>query len=389
MIPSHQLAQNILNFIRKCVSAVGIHEYSNTLDELLYTALILAVALFVGYLLRKLILWSLRRAVRARNSEFGRQLLQARVMGSCCHVIPPLVLLACLPITFETGTTTHTWIFRGSVIYLIITLGIGLNSILRFMWIRYDSQHNARHLPLKGIYDVGVGLVWILVLIFCVSVLIAKSPAVLLGGLGAMATVLMLVFRDSILGFVAGFQMSANDMLHVGDWITVPNTPADGIVVDVTISVVKVQNFDNTMIMLPPYTLVSTSFKNWRGMSDSGIRLISRSVLIDASTIHADSADPSITNLTKFRAHILNYLNNHPRLDHSGRGNSLIMVRLLDPEPAGIPMQLYCFTNTTVWPDYEEIRSELTEYAVAAAPQFGLRVYNYPEHLDDAPAASK
>ena len=234
---------------------------------------------------------------------------------------------------------------------------------------------------MRGIYDLGLGLTWLIVAIISVSILIDKSPAMLLTGLGAVAAAMMFVFKDTILGFVAGIQLSNNDMVRVGDWITVPNTPADGVVEDVNISVVKVRNFDNTMVYLPPYSLVDNAFKNWRGMSEFGIRLISRNILIDASTIKADEKDPSTTNLTLFRKWCLDYLNNNPHLDHSGQGNSLIMVRLMAQEASGVPMQLYCFTNTTVWPDYEAIQSEVMEHVIAAANQFGLTVYNYPTKL--------
>lgn len=382
MIPSHQLAQSILRVVGKALDALGLSR-SETVDEAIYFAVICALALLLGWLLRSLILWSLRRWVRARKSLWGTQILRLGTLGSCCHVIPPIVLLACLPIAFDTGSGWHMWVMRAVLVYLFITIAIGINSIFKFLWTRYDSLHNERHLPLKGIYDVAIGVVWIIVAILAVSVIIDKSPAVLLGGLGVFATALMLIFRDSILGFVAGFQMSTNDMLHVGDWITVPGTLADGVVVDVTISVVKVQNFDNTLVMLPPYTLVSTSFQNWRGMSESGIRRIARNVLIDAATIVADPKDPSTTNLTEFRKYVFDFLNKHPRLDHSGQGNSLTMVRLMEPEAAGIPMQFYCFTNTTVWPEYEEIRSEITENIIASASRFNLRVYNYPDKLDN------
>lgn len=380
MVPSHQFARSVLSIIDKILSFFGL-SHSDTLEEIIYVIVICAVALLLGWLLRKVILWALRRWVKMRNPSWGRELLRAGTLGKCCHAIPPLVLLACLPIAFDTSAAWHVWIMRAIIVYLLITIGIGISAVFKYIWIRYDSVHNERHLPLKGIYDVAIGIVWIIVAIIAVSVLINRSPAVLLGGLGAFAAALMLIFKDSILGFVAGFQMSANDMLHVGDWIIVPNTPANGVVIDVTISVVKVQNFDNTLVMLPPYTLVSTSFQNWRGMSDSGIRNIARNILIDAATIVPDKDDPSTTNLTKFRAWVLDYLNKHPRLDHSGQGNSLTMVRLMPAEAAGIPMQLYCFTNTTDWVAYEAIQSEIIEHVIAAASGFSLTVYNYPTTL--------
>lgn len=383
MLPSHQFATTLLNLIDDACRFLGLSR-SAALEETIYVVSIFAIAILIGWGLRWLILAGLRRWVRLRDAEWGHLLLQANTLGSCCKMIPPLVVLACLPLAFDTASFLHALIMRGVSVWFFITLGIGLSSIFKFVWINYDSRANQRHLPLKGIYEVAVGITWIVLGIICICVIIDKSPGIILGGLGAFAAALMLIFKDSILGFVAGIQMSNNDMLHVGDWITVPGTPADGVVTDVTISVVKVLNFDNTLIMLPPYTLVSQSFQNWRSMGESGIRRISRSILIDSDTIKTDSADPSTTNLTRYRAWCLNYLNNHPRLNHTTGGNALTMVRLMPMEAAGVPMQLYCFTNTTVWPDYEAIQSEIMEHVIAAAPQFSLRVYNYPASISSA-----
>lgn len=275
------------------------------------------------------------------------------------------------------------------MIWCFISFGIAICAIFKFAWLRYDSRQNTKHLPLKGIYDVAVGFVWMIVSILAISVLLDKSPAMLLTGLGAMATVLMLIFKDSILGFVAGIQLSKNDMIRVGDWITVPGTQADGVVTDVNISVVKVLNFDNTTVMLPPYTLVSSSFLNWRSMSASGIRRIARSILIDVTTITSDGEGSGSTNLTRYRAWCLKYLNSHPKLNHTAGGNALTMVRIMPQEAAGLPMQLYCFTNTSVWVDYESIQSEVVENIIAGASAFKLKVYNYPMSLVPATAAAE
>lgn len=380
MIPTHTLAQSLLRFIDTCLDKIGLDK-TPRLEEIIYFLIIVALALLLGWVLRKVILWGLRRWVKLRNTQWGRDLLKAHTLGSCCHIIPPVVLLICLPIAFNTSDGWHVWAMRLTVVYMLITLGIAICAVFKYIWIRYDAHENQKHLPLKGIYEVAIGIVWIIITIIAISVLINKSPAILLGGLGAFAAALMLVFKDSILGFVAGVQMSNNDMLHVGDWITVPGTLADGVVTDVTITVVKVLNFDNTTVMLPPYTLVSTSFQNWRSMGESRIRRFCRNILIDVTSIKPDKDDASTTNLDKYRKFCLDYMNNHPRLNHTTGGNALTMVRLLAGDANGIPMQLYGFTDTTVWPDYEEIQSEIAAYVIAAAPHFGLVVYNYPSDI--------
>lgn len=380
MIPSHQLAQTILKFIDNCLDAVGLDK-SPRLEGVVYFVIIVAIAIGLGWLLRRIILWGLRRWVKLSKAKWGNELLQAKTLGSSCHIIPPLVVLACLPIAFGINNAWHTWATRITVDYFLVTLGIAICAWLKFIWMHYDKYQNTRKLPIKGIYEVAIGIVWIIITIIAISVLINKSPGMLLTGLGAFAAALMLIFKDSILGFVAGIQMSNNDMLHVGDWITVPGTLADGVVTDVTISVVKVRNFDNTTVMLPPYTLVSTSFQNWRTMSGSNTRRFAKSILIDANSIVADPTDPTTTNLDKYRAYILDYLNKHPRVNHDTGafgGNVLTMVRVMAADANGVPVQIYAFANTSNWPEFEEIQSEITAHVIAAASQFGLIVYNYP-----------
>lgn len=383
MIPSHQLAQTILRYIDNMLDSIGLDK-TPRLEGIVYFCIIVAIAILLGWLLRKIILFGLRRWVRISKFSWGQELLNANTLASSCHIIPPLVLMACLPIAFEINSSWHIWAMRLTVIYFLITLAIAISAWFKFAWIHFDTHKNQRKLPIKGIYEVAVGILWIVIAIIAISVLINRSPGMLLTGLGAFAAALMLIFKDSILGFVAGIQMTNNEMLHVGDWITVPGTLADGVVTDVTITTVKVMNFDNTTVMLPPYTLVSTSFQNWRSMSKSNTRRIAKSILIDADTIRPDAQDPTKTNLDAYRAYILNYLTKHPQINHDTGafgGNVLTMVRLMPATANGVPVQFYAFANTSNWPVYEEIQSTITAHILAAAPQFGLRVYNYPSAL--------
>lgn len=383
MIPSHQLAQTILRFIDHVLDTIGLDK-NPKLEGIVYFCIIVAIAVLLGWILRKIILFGLRRWVKISKFSWGQELLNANTLSQSCHIIPPLVLMACLPIAFEINSTWHVWAMRLTIVYFLITFAIAISAWLKFAWIHFDTYKNQRKLPIKGIYEVAVGIVWIIITIIAISVLINRSPGMLLTGLGAFAAALMLIFKDSILGFVAGIQMTNNEMLHVGDWITVPGTLADGVVTDVTITTVKVMNFDNTTVMLPPYTLVSTSFQNWRSMSKSNTRRIAKSILIDADTIKPDSNDPTKTNLDAYRAYILDYLTKHPQINHDTGafgGNVLTMVRLMPATANGVPVQFYAFANTSNWPVYEEIQSTITAHILAAAPKFGLRVYNYPATL--------
>lgn len=412
VIPAHQVAVWLLTHIDNILDKIGL-KGDQTIQEIIYVALVVALSIFAAWLIRFSILRVVQRIVRVRDSSTGRQLLQQHVLTKCSHIIPPLIILALLPFAFDNQSKI---LHIGNIItlvYLFVTFGVGINSVLNFIWVRYDERENTKNLPLKGVLNIAKGVVWIIIAIVCVSVIVDKSPAMLLTGLGAFGAALMLVFKDSILGFVAGIQLSQNDMLRVGDWIVVPSTIADGIVEDVSLTAVKVRNWNNTIVTLPPYTLVSTSFQNWRGMTESGYRLISRSVYVDVdSVVPADSDflsdmsqkfptvkpfidstlkagknnyDPGVavvngsveTNLGVFRAYMCDYLLHHPLIGTDQQ----ILVRIMNPDPHGWLLQIYCYT-TTQWTAYEAVQSEIFEHIAAVAPAFNLRIYNTPSGND-------
>ena len=410
IIPSHVVASWLLTTIDRFLDFMGLGR-DKGIEEILYVAIIVAAALFIGWVLRWVILYLSRKFVKIRNTEIGQQLLEHHVLTRCSHIIPPLVILALLPFAFTSESTLLHIFTKCVIIYALIVIGLAINNILKFIWLRFDSKENKQNLPLKGILDVAIGVVWIIVAIIGGSTLLDKSPAALLTGLGVFATALMLVFKDSILGFVAGIQLAQNDMLRVGDWIVVPSTIANGICIDVTLTTVKVQNWDNTIVTLPPYTLISSSFQNWRGMSDSGYRLISRSVYIDTDSVvpatdeiiqnvstlpgmdkflsrvkeSGQFYDPALacvngstaTNLGLLRAYMCSYLLAPPLIGTDQQ----ILVRIMTPEPSGMPLQIYCYT-TTAWTAYEAVQSEIFEHLAAVAPKFGIRIFNAPSGED-------
>lgn len=403
LIPSYSIAQWILGKIDILLSLIGL-PHNSFLEELLYTIIVLFIAGGTGWLIRYAFQLIIRLVFRIKHFKVINELISHKVISRCSHIIPPLVIIAFIPFAFENEASIRTAIQRLSVVYLLISIAIGLCSILTFLWTRYDTYKNTRNLPLKGVLNVGKGIVWMVILIISVSVLIDRSPTVLLTGLGAFAAALMLIFKDSILGFVAGIQISQNDMLHVGDWVIVPGTIANGIVIDVTLSVVKIRNWDNTIVMLPPYSLVSSSFQNWRGMSDSGARLIARSIPIDNSSIKAatpaliseihdklpefaslisQSASSTIynkgvaaingtteTNLGLLRAYACQYIVSHPMV----ATDKQVLVRLMEGDATGIPLQLYCFAATTDWTLYEAIQSEIVEHIISICPTFHIDI---------------
>lgn len=394
----------------RLLDALGI-EKNPTIDQILYVTAIVAVGIVLGMIVKSIVLFGARKMVKLRNSTLAREILDEKVLLHCSHVIPPLVILGMIPLALNHSDLS-VWMIKILLVYTIIVISRAICSILTFIWHRYDERDNTRNLPLKGILYSIEGILWLIATIIAVSVIAGKSPATLLTGIGVFATALMLIFKDSILGFTAGIQLALNDMVHVGDWIVVPSTPANGIVKDVSLTTVKIQNFDNTIITCPPYTLVSTSFQNYKGMSDSGCRRIARNVIFDFNSVTAltpdktaeiakqlpllqsfvDSAksdpvfDPGLavvngttdTNLGLFRAYMCRYILSRPELSH----DSQVLIRVMEPTPNGIPVQIYCFTATTAWTAYEAIQSALFEHIASVAPIFGLVIFNAPSGTD-------
>ncbi len=413
VIPSHDFAVWLLGIVDKVLDFLGL-SHDKTVEEIIYTAVILGVSILIGVIVKNIALFVVKKLVALRHGEVSRELLAQKMFSRCAHFIPPLVFLCLIPFAFTSDHHLLTWILRIAGVYLLITIAVAICAVFEFAWNHFNDHDNHKNLPLKGILNIGRGIVWIVVSIIAVSILIDKSPMTLLAGLGAFAAALMLIFKDSILGFVAGIQLSNNDMLRVGDWIVVPSTIANGIVVDVTLTVVKVRNWDNTIVMLPPYTLVSTSFQNWRGMQDSGYRLFNRSIYIDQATIQpatdqmldqvvktyplmeefvatrkaakekgeGNTYNPSTlpngtidTNLGLFRAYICQYLLHHPQV---GVGQDLL-VKLEAACEYGQPLNIYFYSKMTSWTQYAALGSEIYEHIAVAAQTFGLTLYNAPD----------
>ena len=411
LIPSHEVAQWLLTHINDVLAFVGLRD-NKTAQEVVYIIIIALLALAVGFVMKWLILWITRKIISLRNSSMARELLREHTFSKCSHIIPPLVFMALLPFAFTHFTNTLDILMRLVGCYVLIAFAIAVNAIMGFAFNRYDERMNTRNLPTRGILIIAQGAVWCIITILCFSILVDKSPMVLLAGLGAFAAALMLIFKDSILGFVAGIQMSQNDMLHVGDWIVVPSTPANGTVIDVSLTAVKVQNWDNTIVTVPPYTLVSGSFQNWRGMSDSGVRRIMMTFYLDYGTVDVCSDEivkkvadkyPGMrqyidtmqknkdatgdwlvgggmrpvngtleTNVGLFRAYLCEYLQQNPHISDNHR----VLVRLLQPDINGLPLEIWCWSNTTDWNAYEGIQSAVMEHVMTACEDFGLGIYN-------------
>ena len=401
--PTHGVILRFVTGISAFLSKMGVSNYP-ILEELIYVVIIILLSLALGWVVRLVVLFFIKRVIRLRKFEIGQELIKQKIFSKVSNIVPPAVLLGLISFAFVSNDSLILRAFIVLIkISLSLTIGVAISAILNFMWNSYDNRRNDKNHPLRGVLIVAQGLVWIVIAIITVSNLLGKSPTVLLTGLGAFAAALMLIFKDSILGFVAGVQLSQNDMLRVGDWIIVPSTIANGIVEDVSLTVVKIRNWDNTLVMLPPYTLVSTSFQNWRGMVESNVWLISQNVIIDVRSVvnSSEALENEIlekhsqlkefiennsryqggivgvngtneTNLGLYRAYLCTYLITHPMVSKHHQ----MFVTLLDSTPKGQPLQIYCYAATTDWAIYEAVKSEIMEHAIAIAPQFKLLVYS-------------
>lgn len=360
-------------------------------------ALILLISYIITKLFRHLVIPAVHKITSHLKATWDDYLFNERMMTSFCRMIPPIMFYLLLPFVFNNIPQVLDILLKGCLIYLVITTLMLVNSFLNSLYEISNEHETLRNRPLKGIYQminlvaIGIGIILI------ISILIDQNAATILAGLGASAAVLMLIFKDSILGLVAGVQLSANDMLRPGDWITMPKYGADGDVLEVSLTTVKVRNFDKTITTIPPYALVSDSFQNWRGMRETGGRRIKRSIFIDMTTVHfcsdkekimfasrgwIDEAqakpETQVVNLYVFRSYLQNYLREHPRTHKE----LMIMVRQMQPTSEGLPLEIYCFSNTTVWPEYEQIQGEIFDHILAVIPEFGLRIFQRPSGND-------
>lgn len=365
--------------------------------RLTLVALILLISYIMTKLFRHLVVPAVHKITSRTKATWDDYLFNEKMMTSFCRMIPPIMFYLLLPFVFNNVPQVLDILLKGCLIYLVITTLMLVNSFLNSLYEISNEHETLRNRPLKGIYQminlvaIGIGIILI------ISILIDQNAATILAGLGASAAVLMLIFKDSILGLVAGVQLSANDMLRPGDWITMPKYGADGDVLEVSLTTVKVRNFDKTITTIPPYALVSDSFQNWRGMRETGGRRIKRSIFIDMTTVHfcsekekemfasrgwIDEAqakpETQVVNLYVFRNYLQNYLKEHPRTHKE----LMIMVRQMQPTSEGLPLEIYCFSNTTVWPEYEQIQGEIFDHILAVIPEFGLRIFQRPSGND-------
>ena len=351
---------------------------------------------FADILYQRLLIPVVKRLTRSTRSTWDDILLNNTLLKDLSRLIAPLLIAFLLPVAFSKGDSVLDFLLKVNAIYLVAVITKLLCTLFSSLYELSNQQDRFKNRPLKGIYQMLKIVVICVALIIAVSILIDKNPGYILTALGASAAVLMLVFKDTIMGLVAGVQLSANDMLRPGDWISMPKYGADGDVMEVTLTTVKVRNWDNTITTIPPYALVSDSFQNWRGMQESGGRRIKRSIFIDMRSItfcteeqkeelrrhgwskDLERDDEFVVNLHLFRNYLEDYLRKHSRVNQ----NMTIMVRQLQPTAQGLPLELYFFSDGTAWIPYEHLQAEIFEHVFAMLPTFNLRVFQSPMGSD-------
>lgn len=380
-------------------------------QSLIGLVLLALAALAVNFVLKKVIL---RAAAPFLDT---RSLTADKAAARLANVIPLLIVSKGIMLVPNLPEGVRVVVQNLAEAGIVLSIAFAISGALNYVNELYARRPEAKSRPIKGYVQVVKIVLFAGAAILAIAVLMEESPLLLLSGLGAMAAVLMLVFKDTILSLVASVQLTSNDMLRVGDWIEMPQLNADGDVIDIALHTVKVQNWDKTITTIPTHRLISESYRNWRGMKDAGGRRIKRSMFLDQNAVRFLSDDElatvrrfrllddylarkdeelrdwnastlgedcdrvnarRITNIGTFRAYVIAYIKAHPHI----RDDMTMLVRQLPPSPQGLPLEIYCFTSTTVWNDYEAIQSDIFDHLLAILPEFGLRIYQEPSGLD-------
>ncbi len=361
---------------------------------------VLVVTAIVDYVCRNVVTKVIGRIVSKTETKWDDYLLNDNVLNNLWHLLLPVIVFFFIPAILHGLPTLEFYTSKVLLLYIIAMSVRLVCSILSGAYQGTLTHKGMENHPLKGLYQMLKLAAIFIGAIVAISTMLSKNPLTILTGLGAAATVLMLVFKDTILGLVAGIQLTLNNMLRVGDWITIPSRNANGIVREVTLTTVKVQNYDNTIITVPPYTLISESFQNWRGMQASGGRRVMRAINIDMNTVRFSTEaeisrfrqkgwlkepdidhNGTIVNLHVFRRYVERYISSHPKVLSK---DMLLMIRQLDPTTQGLPVQLYFFTSETEWKSYETIASDIFDHVIAMVNEFGLRIFQSPTGADIA-----
>lgn len=400
--------------IAEALQNYGIGEFwSDKLAVLILGVIVILLAIIANSITKQIILNVVAKYVKGNNFKWDNYLVDRKVLHRISNIVPALIIYG-----FATQFGNIQGYIQTAVYVYIFLIGIlAVDGLLNVVNDIYTSYEVSKEKPIKGYLQVVKIFIYIVGAIVVIANLMGESPIVLLSGIGALSAVLMLVFKDSLLGLVAGIQISANDMVRIGDWIDMPKYGASGDVLDISLNTVKVKNFDETITTIPTYALMADSFTNWRGMVESGGRRIMRAVYLDATSIRfcddsmiekfkkidyikeyieqkipeiesynkENNVDVSIntngrrlTNIGVFRAYVQKYIENHPKLHK----DMIMMSRQLQAGAYGVPIEVYAFTNDINWANYENIQSDIFDHILAIVGEFDLRLFQNPTGAD-------
>lgn len=368
---------------------------ANMFDETIIAVLMIGVSIGLDYLCQAIFVGGMKHYTKRAPHQWNTLLMKRRMVHHLIHILPGILVYFLLPLAFVRGKEILDFSQKICAVYIIAAILFTINGLLLVMLDVYNARDKQKNRPMKGFVQVLQVLLFFIGGIVIIAVLVNKSPMTLFAGLGASAAVLMLVFKDSILGFVAGVQLSANDMLRIGDWIQLPNGVANGTVEEITLNTVKIRNWDETISTVPPYTLVNNSFQNWRGMQESGGRRVNKNIYLDMTTLKfctpedLDAIRKNVplmadyqpaegevpTNSQLYRIYIERYLRSLPVVNQ----DMDLIISQKEPTTYGVPIQVYFFSRNKVWREYERIQSDIFDHLLAIVGKFDLKLYQYSD----------
>lgn len=403
---------NYLSFISEIRSELSQYPW---LEMLISFAILIFLAALANFIAKRIIVRGIRHIITKLKSPHQSIFAQHSVTRRFANIVPAIVIMNGISAVPHLPLKVITLIQMGAQAFIFLTLALSISEALNIFNLVYQRNPKSRNKPIKGYLQLIKLILFVVCGLMILGTFLKKDVFTLLAGFGAMAAVLMLVFQNTILSLVASVQIASYDMVRIGDWIEMPSLNADGDVIDISLHTVTVQNFDKTLTTIPTNKLVTDTFRNWRGMSNSGCRRIKRSIFLDQSSVHfmTDSEQRKLkdfllldhyldakqdeinkfndhlsnqseynqrrlTNVGTFRAYVEFYLRQHQGIAQ----NQTILVRQLQPTSEGLPLEIYAFTNTTAWASYEAIQSDIFDHLIAIIPEFGLRIYQAPSGYD-------
>ncbi len=412
------MKDNISNFFTDELINLGVKTaYADTVNNLLLVLALIIICWVADYIARNIMVKVISVIAKKSKTNWDDILVEQKFFNAVAHLAPVILIEFLVPIFFADLERFAFYIIKLNTVYLIVIILIMINRFLNSAQKILGRMDLFRDKPLESYFQLTKIIFAIGATVLILSVLVSKSPIYFLSAAGAMTAVILFVFKDTILGFIASIQLSVNDMIRVGDWVQMDKYGADGDVMEINLTTVKVRNWDKTISTVPTYSFISDSFKNWRGMQEEGARRIARSLFINIGSVKfatpemiekfknihiinqyvtdteeevrkynkENNIDLSfvsngrrMTNLGTFRAYALAYLNKHPKVAK----DNVIMVRQLEPNEKGVPIQIYCFSNDIAWENYESIQSDIMDHLLAVVPQFELQVFQNPSGSD-------